>query len=620
MKRLAFLLLIVATAFAQPELINVVLRLPVIGYYPIASLPTTGLKVGAIAVAIDANVAGSCTVAGGIALSLCRWSGTAWASLGGGGGGGGTPGGLDTTIQFNSGGAFAGDAGLTYNLGTQTTTAVNLGVTTSANLPWGTYFSGYVDMLAQTAPATPAAGKGRPYVDSTSKNLAIKDDAGVVKHGVQTKAAVANSFAMAIDDAGVVTVRQPTPADLALGTLATAMTVGTGGSVAPTSPTVGAVSANQINGVSLAGLATGLMKITLGIPSIAVAADWPGGVTNGDTHDHVGGDGAPIAEPALSLTDTITWNASLAAHGFMPKLTGNTAQYMSGGGSWMTLTGGGNVTGPVAGTGGELTTVSAGGTVLTRSALTGVLKATAGVPAAVTGTATDCVRVNGTSGACSGGVTAASDLTDFLVTLSTTSVTDDTVNIAAGHARVGNYSPTHIALGKIVVTGGSGDVKLFIDSANNLVCYKETAGAIATTVTGSVTCSNASTPAYPANSIPLWDLAVSAAQAVSIDADDRAFLATRGVSAGTGISISDSGGVASMGIDTATVPQLGAGSNDFTGAISALELRLLSGSEGTCSSSTRGRMVMVFGGSGAADTVRICSKDAAGAYAWRTLL
>jgi hypothetical protein len=49
-------------------------------------------------------------------------------------------------------------------------------------------------------------------------------------------------------------------------------------------------------------------------------------------------------------------------------------------------------------------------------------------------------------------------------------------------------------------------------------------------------------------------------------------------------------------------------------------LRLLSGSEGTCSSSTRGRMVMVFGGSGAADTVRICSKDAAGAYAWRTLL
>jgi hypothetical protein len=35
--------------------------------------------------------------------------------VGAGGGGGGTPGGSDTQVQFNDGGTFGGDAGLTYN-------------------------------------------------------------------------------------------------------------------------------------------------------------------------------------------------------------------------------------------------------------------------------------------------------------------------------------------------------------------------------------------------------------------------------------------------------------------------------------------------------------------------
>lgn len=71
-----------------------------------------------------------------------------------------------------------------------------------------------VFLTAIAAPATPAAGKGVLYEDSTSKNFAIKDDAGTVKHGVQTKVAVANNFATAIDDAGVVTVAQPSCSNL----------------------------------------------------------------------------------------------------------------------------------------------------------------------------------------------------------------------------------------------------------------------------------------------------------------------------------------------------------------------------------------------------------------------
>lgn len=41
--------------------------------------------------------------------------------------------------------------------------------------------------------------------------------------------------------------------------------------------------------------------------------------------------------------------------------------------------------------------------------------------------------------------------------------------------------------------------------------------------------------------------------------------------------------------------------------------------EGTCSATLRGQVVMVQGGAGVKDTFRICAKDAADAYAWRTI-
>ena len=81
--------------------------------------------------------------------------------------------------------------------------------TTLVNIPAGTTAAGRILATAIAAPATPSAGVGSVYVDSTSKNIAVKDDAGVVKHGVQTKALVASSFVTAIDDAGVVSVAIP---------------------------------------------------------------------------------------------------------------------------------------------------------------------------------------------------------------------------------------------------------------------------------------------------------------------------------------------------------------------------------------------------------------------------
>jgi hypothetical protein len=104
--------------------------------------------------------------------------------------------------------------------------------TTLANIPTGTPMGGSVLATAITAPATPAAGKGSVYVDSTSKNLAVKDDAGVVKHGVQSKAAVTSQFLTAISDAGVVSAAQPAASDVtglaAVATSGSASDLGTG--------------------------------------------------------------------------------------------------------------------------------------------------------------------------------------------------------------------------------------------------------------------------------------------------------------------------------------------------------------------------------------------------------
>lgn len=61
-----------------------------------------------------------------------------------------------------------------------------------------------IDLTAISAPSTPASGHGVVYVDSTSKNLAVKDDAGVVKHGVQSKSATTGKYITAIADDGTV--------------------------------------------------------------------------------------------------------------------------------------------------------------------------------------------------------------------------------------------------------------------------------------------------------------------------------------------------------------------------------------------------------------------------------
>jgi len=77
------------------------------------------------------------------------------------------------------------------------------------------------DLLATAiaAPATPAAGKARIYVDSTSNNLAVKNDAGTVNHGIQTQACSSHNFATATTDSGALTCNALGSGDVTCGSL-----------------------------------------------------------------------------------------------------------------------------------------------------------------------------------------------------------------------------------------------------------------------------------------------------------------------------------------------------------------------------------------------------------------
>jgi hypothetical protein len=82
------------------------------------------------------------------------------------------------------------------------------------NIPSATPMAGSELATNIAAPATPAAGKTSIYVDSTSKNIAAKNDAGTVNHGIQSNAGASHNFLTAIADDGSSTKAQPAASDI----------------------------------------------------------------------------------------------------------------------------------------------------------------------------------------------------------------------------------------------------------------------------------------------------------------------------------------------------------------------------------------------------------------------
>jgi len=57
-------------------------------------------------------------------------------------------------------------------------------------------------------------------------------------------------------------------------------------------------------------------------------------VTNGDSHDHIGGDGSAIAENALTLSNVTTADVTTSAHGFVPRAPNDVTKFFRGDATW----------------------------------------------------------------------------------------------------------------------------------------------------------------------------------------------------------------------------------------------------------------------------------------------
>lgn len=147
------------------------INLPSVTAFP--GTPSSGDTV----IVTDDSAEGACDSAAGSAITICRYNGSAWASLGGGSGSiGGSTGSTDRAIILanGTGGATIQASGCTISAGNALTCA--------GGFVAGTSGTGVATFLEGTAPgAGTSAGEHNVYFDSTDSKLKSHENGGSVQ-------------------------------------------------------------------------------------------------------------------------------------------------------------------------------------------------------------------------------------------------------------------------------------------------------------------------------------------------------------------------------------------------------------------------------------------------------
>jgi hypothetical protein len=126
--------------------------------------------------------------------------------------------------------------------------------------------------------------------------------------------------------------------------------------------------------------------------------------------------------------------------------------------------------------------------------------------------------------------------------------------------------------GGTVAGTGNGTAYVYGNPSGSVTLEVPASSGVIAVCTGTCIVNQVTSPAAAVNGVPLASVVISAGAWGGVT-DLRAFLRARNLTAGTGILVSETGGGATMAIDTALVPQLGGaniwtGSNDFSSASS----------------------------------------------------
>lgn len=407
-------------------------------------------------------------------------------------------------------------------------TLSNAGVVTITSLPNDVLTIGDILVSAIVAPATPSVAFGRFYLDSTSKNMVMKNDVGTVNHGVQTKAVVASNYLTGIANDGSVTAAQPAFTDIS-GTASTAqipnldaskittgqLALARGGTGADLSATGGssqvlkqvtlggAVTVGQLANTDITGLGT---MSTQNANAVAITGGSINGATVGATTASTGSFTTLAASTSILLTATVNGtltfgatNSSNGASAFATVSATNDAStvaqirsYSSG----ATLTAFGitlaNYTG-LFGAGASLAGIIIGQTV------------SAGVPIIFGLGASEVARL--TSGTLTSGSLASKYTTDSF------SSTTGGVTSAGG---LGVAKSIFAGL-KIVSVGPTSGIG-YATGAGGTVSQltNKSTGVTLNTVTGTITMNNASLAADTSVSFTLTNSAIAATDAIFI--------------------------------------------------------------------------------------------------------
>lgn len=299
--------------------------------------------------------------------------------------------------------AWSGISGLVfdtqYQLYTDTTPTTVTLLSTDGGTSWRARCNAPITLADLADFASGAATDGYVATADGAGGVAWEAPSGGVSDGDKGDIIVSSSGATWTIDNGAVTLAKQ--ADMATSSVVYRKTAGTGApevqSLATLKTDLGLTGTNS-GDQSAQAIATAIdadataettLKSALGLGTAAYTASTAyapaaQGVTNGDAHDHSGGDGGQIAYASLSGAPTIpspssaspqalgtaaagssadfsradhvhdlpaldaldapsdvtTLNVSTGAHGLAPKLSGVSTQYLNGVGSWTTPEGG----------------------------------------------------------------------------------------------------------------------------------------------------------------------------------------------------------------------------------------------------------------------------------------